>query len=300
MLPPRSHYVVEAIAKSDEPGDPGFAFFLDLWTDAGPAQLHLEGELHPTGDRFNVRSATSCRSGSTSRVNGGRARRRSCSRPRAAAATCAAALVSPGAVAGGAEDALPRSAAVRRSRLEIGVIDSTSSRSTSSIPLPVPRRCPARPPRDEQPGPRRLAAARRGWTRCSSPHLPAFPGPPRRALASPGRWTCRFLRRHRGLRPHAEARPARDPAAGRRGRILFDCGEGTQHQLLRSDRPAGARRDLHHPPAPRSLARAAGDDQDLRHARSRAAAGGVRPARAQRLFQQAMSPVIGRTGYPLH
>ena len=54
VLPPRSHYVVETIAKSDEPGDPGFAFFLDLWTDAGPAQLHLEGELHPTGDRFNV------------------------------------------------------------------------------------------------------------------------------------------------------------------------------------------------------------------------------------------------------
>ena len=64
-------------------------------------------------------------------------------------------------------------------------------------------------------------------------------------------------------------------------RILFDCGEGTQHQLLRSDRAAGARRDLHHPPAPRPLARAAGDDQDVRHARPRPAAGRLRPARAQ-------------------
>jgi hypothetical protein len=54
VLPPREHYVVEAISKSDDPGDPGWAYFLDLWAEDGPAQLHLEGELHPSGDRFNV------------------------------------------------------------------------------------------------------------------------------------------------------------------------------------------------------------------------------------------------------
>ena len=54
VLPPRNHYVVEAIAKSDDPGDPGWAFFLDLWTENGPARLHLEGELHEAGESFNV------------------------------------------------------------------------------------------------------------------------------------------------------------------------------------------------------------------------------------------------------
>jgi hypothetical protein len=55
VLPPREHYVVEAISKSDDPGDPGWAYFLDLWTENnGPARLHLEGELHPSQDRFNV------------------------------------------------------------------------------------------------------------------------------------------------------------------------------------------------------------------------------------------------------
>ena len=44
-LPPREHYLVEAITKSDEPEEPGWAFFLDLWTERGLAQLHLEGEL---------------------------------------------------------------------------------------------------------------------------------------------------------------------------------------------------------------------------------------------------------------
>ena len=54
VLPPREHYGIEAIAKSDEPGDQGWAFFLDLWTEDGPAQLHLEGELDPSGDRYLV------------------------------------------------------------------------------------------------------------------------------------------------------------------------------------------------------------------------------------------------------
>ena len=54
MLPPREHYGVEAITKSDEPGDPGWAYFLDLWTGQGPARLHIEGELDETGERFTV------------------------------------------------------------------------------------------------------------------------------------------------------------------------------------------------------------------------------------------------------
>src|SRR5437588_134189 len=45
VLPPRETYQVEAIAKSDDPELPGWSYFLDLWTDTGPARLHLEGEL---------------------------------------------------------------------------------------------------------------------------------------------------------------------------------------------------------------------------------------------------------------
>jgi ribonuclease Z len=41
-------------------------------------------------------------------------------------------------------------------------------------------------------------------------------------------------------------------------RILIDCGEGTQRQLLRSVGLERADRRLHHPPARRPLARAAG------------------------------------------
>ena len=33
MLPPRESYQVEAITKSDEPDLPGWAYFLDLWTE---------------------------------------------------------------------------------------------------------------------------------------------------------------------------------------------------------------------------------------------------------------------------
>ena len=40
--------------KSDEPGDQGWGFFLDLWTEDGPAQLHLEGEMDQSGDRYLV------------------------------------------------------------------------------------------------------------------------------------------------------------------------------------------------------------------------------------------------------
>ena len=54
VLPPRESYLVEAITKSDEPDLPGWAFFLDLWTDDGPARLHIEGELDESGERFKA------------------------------------------------------------------------------------------------------------------------------------------------------------------------------------------------------------------------------------------------------
>jgi hypothetical protein len=54
VLPPREHYGIEAIMKSDEPGDQGWGFFLDLWTEDGPARLHVEGELDQSGDRYLV------------------------------------------------------------------------------------------------------------------------------------------------------------------------------------------------------------------------------------------------------
>ncbi len=55
VLPPRETYQVEAITKSDEPDLPGWAYFLDLWTETGPARLHIEGELEESGERFTVR-----------------------------------------------------------------------------------------------------------------------------------------------------------------------------------------------------------------------------------------------------
>jgi hypothetical protein len=54
VLPPREIYGVEAIAKSDDPDVPGWAYFLDLWTETGPARLHIEGELEESGDRFTA------------------------------------------------------------------------------------------------------------------------------------------------------------------------------------------------------------------------------------------------------
>jgi hypothetical protein len=45
VLPPREYYGVEAITKSDDSDVPGWAYFLDLWTETGPARLHIEGEL---------------------------------------------------------------------------------------------------------------------------------------------------------------------------------------------------------------------------------------------------------------
>src|SRR5215213_9506554 len=54
VLPPREVYRVEAITKSDDPDVPGWSYFLDLWTETGPARLHIEGELEEAGERFEV------------------------------------------------------------------------------------------------------------------------------------------------------------------------------------------------------------------------------------------------------
>ena len=54
VLPPREVYQVEAITKSDDPGSPGWAYFLDLWTETGPARLHIEGELEESGEQFTA------------------------------------------------------------------------------------------------------------------------------------------------------------------------------------------------------------------------------------------------------
>jgi len=54
VLPPREIYRVEAVSKSDDPDAPGWAYFLDLWTETGPARLHIEGELEESGERFTA------------------------------------------------------------------------------------------------------------------------------------------------------------------------------------------------------------------------------------------------------
>jgi hypothetical protein len=52
VMPPREIYRVEAITKSDDPDAPGWAYFLDLWTETGPARLHIEGEIEESGERY--------------------------------------------------------------------------------------------------------------------------------------------------------------------------------------------------------------------------------------------------------
>jgi len=54
VLASREVYQVEAITKSDDPDLPGWAYFLDLWTETGPARLHIEGELEESGERFTA------------------------------------------------------------------------------------------------------------------------------------------------------------------------------------------------------------------------------------------------------
>jgi hypothetical protein len=54
VLAPREIYRIEAIAKSDDPDLPGWSYFLDLWTETGPARLRIEGELEESGARFTA------------------------------------------------------------------------------------------------------------------------------------------------------------------------------------------------------------------------------------------------------
>jgi hypothetical protein len=54
VLPPREVYRVEVITKSDDADQPGWAYFLDLWTETGPARLHIEGELEENGERYTT------------------------------------------------------------------------------------------------------------------------------------------------------------------------------------------------------------------------------------------------------
>jgi hypothetical protein len=52
VVPQREVYRVEANTKSDDPDRPGWGYFLELWTEDGPARLHIEGELEESGERF--------------------------------------------------------------------------------------------------------------------------------------------------------------------------------------------------------------------------------------------------------
>ena len=54
VLPPREIYAVEAITKSDDADMPGWAYFLDLWTETGPARLHIEGEIEEAGEGYEA------------------------------------------------------------------------------------------------------------------------------------------------------------------------------------------------------------------------------------------------------
>ena len=54
VMPPRELYRVEAITRSDDPDEPGWAYFLDLWTETGPARLHIEGEIEEEGGRYTT------------------------------------------------------------------------------------------------------------------------------------------------------------------------------------------------------------------------------------------------------
>jgi hypothetical protein len=53
-MPPPEVYRVEAITKSDEPENPGWAYFLELWTETGPARLHIEGEITENNGRYEA------------------------------------------------------------------------------------------------------------------------------------------------------------------------------------------------------------------------------------------------------
>ena len=53
VLPPREIYRVEAVTKAEDAE--GWTYFLDLWTETGPARLHIEGALLEESDgRFTA------------------------------------------------------------------------------------------------------------------------------------------------------------------------------------------------------------------------------------------------------
>ena len=52
VLPPREIYRVEAVTKAEDAE--GWTYFLDLWTETGPARLHIEGELEESGERYTA------------------------------------------------------------------------------------------------------------------------------------------------------------------------------------------------------------------------------------------------------
>ena len=53
VLPPREIYRVEAVTKAEDAE--GWTYFLDLWTETGPARLHIVGEIEEdSGGRYEV------------------------------------------------------------------------------------------------------------------------------------------------------------------------------------------------------------------------------------------------------
>jgi hypothetical protein len=50
VLPPREIYRVEAVTRSEEPDEPDWSYFLELWTEDGPARLHIEGYIVEESD----------------------------------------------------------------------------------------------------------------------------------------------------------------------------------------------------------------------------------------------------------
>ena len=61
VLPPREVYRVEAITKSDDPRAPGWAYFLELWTETGPRACTSRARSKSRRALHGGRSTTSCR-----------------------------------------------------------------------------------------------------------------------------------------------------------------------------------------------------------------------------------------------
>ena len=54
ILPSRESYQTDAISPSEDEELPDVQFFLELWTEAGPARLHLVGTLEESGGRYTA------------------------------------------------------------------------------------------------------------------------------------------------------------------------------------------------------------------------------------------------------